>query len=440
MELYYKGTAGFKAEELESVAERLSEYQEYLNKILGESSYDAHECSVNLPIDQNFISLVKETKKKKISKDLKYFVVIGIGGSNLGTKAIYDALYGFFDPIDPGHFPKLLFLETTNPQQLEQMNLFLEKNIKNPEEILFNVISKSGTTTETIANFEIVGETFKKKFGEQSLVDRMVVTTDENSKLWKVAKAKNFTLLPIPEKVGGRYSVFSTVGLFPLISIGIDTESLCEGAATMRKICIENALEQNPALQSAILLFLNLQAGKIINDNFFFAPQLESLGKWYRQLMGESIGKETDLDGNAVHTGITPTVSLGSTDLHSLGQLYLGGPLDKFTTFISVRNVEDPVNIPIERITGKLVENLDHKNAEAVMGAILDGTKTAYAHKKLPYMEIVMPEISAFALGEFLQFKMIEMMYLGKLMNVNTFDQPNVELYKIETRKILGRK
>jgi len=437
MDLLYKNSARIDESTLAETTKTLNEYRDYLNQIINHDTYDAPECSVNLSIDQNLISLVKEAKKKHTSKKLKYIVVIGIGGSNLGTKAVYDALLGGFDVIEPKRFPKLIFIETNDPQYLEHFNDFLKNQIKNPEEILFNVISKSGSTTETVANLEIIGKTFQEKFSAEAFHDRLVVTTDENSKLWNLSKAKKLTVLPLPKEVGGRYSVLSPVGLFPLLAARIEIESLCEGAATMRKNCIENEFNDNPAMISAALLFANSKAGKTINDNFFFAPQLESLGKWYRQLMGESIGKETNLQNETVHAGITPTVSLGSTDLHSVGQLYLGGPLDKFTTFIWVRNVPNPMALPKEQFTQNLVENLQNKSAQNIMEAILEGVKMAYIKKELPFMEIALSEISAFAIGEFLQFKMIEMMYLGKLMNVNTFDQPNVELYKIETKKIL---
>lgn len=437
MELHYKDFARITAESLKESAQKLNDYREYLTTILNKTEYDVPECSVNLPIDQQSMSVVKVVKKGKVSKKLKYIIVIGIGGSNLGTKAVYDALFGAFDMLEPDRYPKMIFVETNDPQYLERFGTFLEKQVNSPEEVLINVISKSGTTTETIANLEIAAKTFTEKFGREALLDRLVITTDENSKLWNFAKSKNITCLAIPGKVGGRYSVFSPVGLFPLAAAGVDIESFCEGGATMRKNCIENDLELNPALISSTLLFLNAKAGKTINDNFFFAPQLESLGKWYRQLMGESIGKETDKAGETVHAGITPTVSLGSTDLHSVGQLYLGGPLDKFTTFVSVRNVSNPMTLPKDQFTEGLIENLQNRSAQQIMTAILEGTKMAYSKKDLPFMEIVMPEISAFALGEYLQFKMIEIMFLGTLMNVETFDQPNVELYKIETRKIL---
>lgn len=438
MELNYKNSARIEESKLKEAAHELEEYRGYLTQIMRRKVYDTPECSVNLPIDQDFMAVVNVVKKSKVSKKLKYVIVVGIGGSNLGTKAVYDALFGAFDAIEPGRFPKMIFLETCDPQYLERFSDFLKNQIKNPEEMLINVISKSGTTTETVANFEIIAAVFKKKFGDEALHDRLVITTDENSKLWNLAKSKNITALPIPKEVGGRYSVLSPVGLFPLAAAGIDIESLCEGAATMRKNCIENDLETNPALISATLLFQNTKAEKTINDNFFFTPQLESLGKWYRQLLGESIGKEQDKDGKTVHAGITPTVSIGSTDLHSVGQLYLGGPLDKFTTFVSVKNIPNPMPLPKEQFANNLVENLSNSSAQNIMEAILEGTKMAYGKKELPFVEIMMSEISPFTLGEYLQFKMIEMMYLGKLMNVDPFDQPNVELYKIETRKILA--
>lgn len=436
MELLYKNSARVSEEHIKETASALEPYREYLNQILSHDQYDAPECSVNLPIDQNLIGQVKETVKKKAGKKLKYIVVIGIGGSSLGAKAVYDALYGGFDLIEPDRFPKLIFLETNDPRYLEKFTALL-KTAKTPDEILLNAISKSGTTTETVANLEIVGQAFKEQFGDEPLHDRLVVTTDENSRLWNLAKTKKLALLPIPQAVGGRYSVFSPAGLFPLAAAGVDMDSFREGAAVMRKNCIENDLDQNPALMSAVLLYLNAKSGKTVNDNFFFAPQLESLGKWYRQLMGESIGKEQDREGNVVHSGITPTVSIGSTDLHSVGQLYLGGPLDKITTFVWVRNVPNPMPLPDEPFTDNLVENLKNKSAQKIMEAILEGTKTAYSHKELPFMENVLPEVSAFALGEYLQYKMVEMMYLGRLFQVNAFDQPNVELYKKETRKIL---
>ena len=185
---------------------------------------------------------------------------------------------------------------------------------------------------------------------------------------------------------------------------------------------------KNQSLISACLTYLHHQHGRSIHNTFLFSPKFEALGKWYRQLMGESIGK----DGK----GITPTVSIGSTDLHSVGQLYLGGPKDKTTTFIYTQRSGEDVIVPQQTHLG-LIEMIQGKSISSLMRAIVYGTKRAYKKQKLPYMEIILESISVAEIATFMQFKMVEMMYLGKLFGVNTFDQPHVELYKTETKRIL---
>jgi len=265
------------------------------------------------------------------------------------------------------------------------------------------------------------------------IYDRVVAITDEGSKLWEAAGVHDMARLAIPSPVGGRYSVLSAVGLFPLLSVGIDIQRLRQGASRLLDQCFT---ARNIAASSAAILATQLERGAVINDNFFFHPELESAGKWYRQLMGESVGKEKSLDGEIVHTGITPTVSLGSTDLHSVGQLYLGGPKDKLTTFVSAGKPEG-VAVPAQRLLPELTPMINGKTAADVMAAILEGVKIAYQKAGLPYMEVSLDAIDEESLGAFLQFKMLEMMYLGKLLNVNSFDQPSVEDYKIETKRLL---
>ncbi len=229
----------------------------------------------------------------------------------------------------------------------------------------------------------------------------------------------------------------SAVGLFPLAKAGINVTALVDGARKMRDRCLSSDIQENPAMMSAAILFAHYHAGRMINDNFIFHSELESLGKWYRQLLGESIGKEHDRDGKVVRIGITPTVSIGSTDLHSVGQLYLGGPKDKLTTFISAEYGKRGSTITQEVFAG-VGEGIAGKKPADVAEAILKGVKIAYEKKGLPFMEILLSDITPASLGAFMQFKMMEMMYLGKLFNVNPFDQPNVESYKIETKNILN--
>lgn len=406
-----------------------------MGKIAKTGGYEAPESSVNLPSDNELVRNVLRVVHEKVTKNLKYIIVIGIGGSNLGAKAVYDALLGYFDVLVPSRFPKMIWADTVDAAFFTQFHALL-KSVKDRKEVLLVMVSKSGTTTETVADTEVILDLLAKQFTQRLALDRAVVITDNGSVLWKIAGELGITRLWVPEKVGGRYSVFSAVGLFPLAACGIDIKALRDGARRMRASCLSEDLLKNPAAASAATLFLANWKGKTIHDTFIFEPALESVGKWYRQLVGESLGKEHNRRGKVVHAGITPTVSVGSVDLHSVGQLYLGGPRDKITTFVSIERGVD-VRVPGRMIFPDLVEGIKDRSVRKILSAILAGVKIAYRKRKLPFMEIMLPDVSAHSLGELLQFKMLEVMYLGHLMNVNAFDQPNVELYKQETRKIL---
>ena len=343
------------------------------------------------------INDVKKINDKVSSKQLKYIILIGIGGSNLGAKAVYDAFYGYFDNIEPDRFPKIIFFDTVDPEFSEKLLKFIKPNIKKPEEIIINVVSKSGTTLETVFNYEFLLKNLVKIFGEK-IKNRIVITADKSSKLYAESKNKGISVLEIPESVGGRYSIFSAAGLFPLAAAKINIDDFIKGARSAKL---------NSALSSSLFMFSNYKSGRKINDIFIFHPELESLGKWQRQLLAESLGKNGE--------GITPLVSIGSTDLHSVIQLYLDGPKDKFTTFIYTKKNKNP--------------------RAKMMNAIFEATKKSYSKKKIPFMEIMLDDISPKSLGEFMQFKIMETTLLAKLMKVNAFDQPAVELYKSEIKK-----
>jgi glucose-6-phosphate isomerase len=418
--------------ETDDVVRQLEEYTTRLREVRSSGAYTEFESSLHLPGDEDLLARVQAVAVQKVTPQLKYHIVVGIGGSNLGTKAVYDALMGYRDLMSITESPRLLFAETSDPEGLSQLLQLLE-TISTPEEVLVSVISKSGGTTETLANFEIIMERLGKRFGD--VTSRVVAITDTGSKLATAAADKGIATLEMPLPVGGRYSVFSAVGLFPLLSVGIDIVALRRGAVASLERCLAKDGD-NIAAQSAAILALQQKNGHHINDNFFFHPELESVGKWYRQLMGESVGKEQSLLGEVVHAGITPTVSLGSTDLHSVGQLYLGGPKDKLTTFVSAKQ-SAAVQVPTERVFPDLVPMISGKSAADIMSAILAGVKIAYQKAELPFMEVVLDTVDEESIGAFLQFKMLEMMYLGQLLGVNSFDQPNVESYKIETKRLL---
>ncbi len=407
-------------------AKELEKYRQYLEKISKSKKYNVFESSIVLANDMSVRKVVQRCIRDTSSVKLRYIIVVGIGGSNLGTKAVYDALDGYADVLEGGRISKILFVDTLHEQWITRVCSVLA-SITDPQELLITIISKSGTTLETIAGAEIVIESMRHL---KKLSERIVAITDRDSKLWRHATKKKWHTLEIPQKVGGRYSVLSAVGLFPLALAGYNIDSLCRGALEMREKCLDRSFLKNPALQSAIALFLSYKRGCVIHNTFLFSPQLESLGKWYRQLLGESIGKKESV-------GIVPIVSIGSTDLHSVGQLYLGGPKNIFTTFIRTTSRSN-ARVPAHGALSGLVKGIESRPASLIMDAVLDGTQAAYEKANLPFAENSFEGISEKELGAFFQWKMMEIMYLAALFNINAFDQPNVEAYKSESRRRLA--
>lgn len=350
---------------------------------------------------------ILQLKKEKVSDKLRYLLVLGVGGSNLGAKAVYDALYGYFDLLEPRRFPKIIFLDTNDTLSLAKLQNFLKKEITSPDQILINIISKSGATLETLTNLKILEPNLAQ------LKNRLVITSLSGSNLTQTAQKQKISFLPVPGNISGRFSVFSSVGLFPLAAANINLNQLLNGAKSTTQTSLSKNTLHNPAALSAVIAYLNLQNRKSIHNYFFFHPELESLGKWCRQLTAESLGKNGQ--------GITPLVSIGSTDLHSMVQLYLDGPKDKFTVFISGRHLADNN----QTLAAKTVK------------ALYQSTLKAYQKQKLPFVQLILDDISSRSLGQFMQFKMIETLYLGKLLNLNPFNQPAVELYKKQARQLL---
>jgi len=431
--------ARVEADEAAERAEELLPYIQSLKEVAEVADFEAPEASINLPSDLALREVVLALHLEVERPNLKYIFLIGIGGSNLGVKAIYDALFGYADSIKNVHAPKIIFVDTNSTLLLRSTLELIDSSIENIDEFLTITISKSGGTTETIANTEIILEALVRKFGE-GVYERTVGITGEGSEYEKELKTKGIRTLHIPKQVGGRYSVFSAVGLFPLLLAHIDIDELLSGALNMRNLCLDETFSENIALQSAISIFLSNKNGKTINTNFIFHPELESLGKWYRQLMAESVGKREDEKGNSICAGITPEVSIGSTDLHSMAQLYLGGPNDKITTFINTAGDQDSIIVNKERIINNIIPELGGRTNKDIMDSIYEGVKAAYSKGGRPFIEVLLEDISPYEIGAFMQFKMMEMMYLGRLFNVNPFNQPSVENYKTETKKILSEK
>ncbi len=417
-------------EEIRETLQRL----EVENQRMRETSYEDEHASLCLLDDKEMLQKIKTLISEKKELDPRYLVVVGIGGSNLGTIAIQEAILGRqYNLLDENSI-KVLYADTVDSDAIHDILSILKPVFERGENILVNVISKSGRTTETIANLQVILE-FLRRYKED-YYNYIVATTQKDSMFWRIAERNKFSLLEIPKMVGGRYSVFSPAGLFPLGILDINIDRLIEGAKTMRDSCLEDNV--NPASINASLIYLHKERNRNIHDLFLFSSDFESIGKWYRQLLAESIGKEYDRDGRQVFTGITPTVSIGSTDLHSMAQLYLGGPDDRFTTFISTTRNKTSIEIPSLEGYEELVTGIQGRKLEDVMKAILEGVKIAFEKKGRPYSEITLIDKTEYSIGQLLEMEMIEVMYLGALLNVNSFDQPNVEEYKRETRRILS--
>ncbi len=420
-------------EDIERYSPILTEEIQTLHSALTKKYVESH-ASINLITDTEMHQRIKSVAQQKKTLKPEYIIVIGIGGSNLGTLAVQEAILGkHYNQKNPP--TKILYADTVDPDTLTDIQTIIEPVLKDNKNILLILVSKSGGTTETIVNFETLLASLKKyKHDYQNYI---VAITDKHSRLWDLAQTKGYDILEIPSLVGGRFSIFSPVGLFPLAMLDIDIDQLITGAQNMRKCCLNLTINENPAALSAIHIYHHWKNNIKIHDLFLFSSDLESIGKWYRQLMGESIGKEFDNNQQQLFAGITPTISIGSTDLHSMAQLYLGGPYDKFTTFVRINETRTHPTIPNKTETATLVQGINGKSVDYIMKAILSGTQTAFQKRERPFMEIELPDKSAFSIGQFLQMKMIEIMYLGYLFNLNPFDQPNVEEYKIETKKIL---
>lgn len=404
----------------------LHTYRDTLRVARTDTTYATPEAALASPGDRRTCEEA-EAIARDLGGSLKTVLLVGIGGSDLGTRAVYDAVrYG----VPEG--PRLITYGTLEQKLLVQAQDLISTH-EHPEELVLIVVSKSGTTTETLMNAGILYETLSARFGEKDAANRTICISDANAQIAPRIRQAHIRHLTIPEQIGGRYSVFTAVCLTPLALLGIDIRSFCEGAeAAVRAAVPETG--PGPAAVLAALLFEQYLNGTTIHELFLFHPELETLGTWYRQLLAESIGKER-ADGTRV--GIMPTVAIGSTDLHSLAQLIIGGPKNRFTTFVSAPTEwsntkrcpdEGPFAAPM--VSGREVGE--------VMRAIYDGVRTTYKNHGLPFISIDLAGIVPRELGAFMGLHMAMVMYLGTLFDINPFNQPAVESYKDEVRRQLG--
>lgn len=385
--------------------------------------YDTQYAFLNLPKDQMLIDKIKNLSEKIKKLKPSALFLIGIGGSNLGAVAVIEALLGKYgNDLNPEI--KFYCVDTIDNDQIKALLNIAQKEITAGNKIIINIITKSGTTIETLANGSIFINLLKKNF--KNYQDYIVITTDQDSPMHKFAKKSKFNILEIPTLVGGRYSVFSAVGLFPLALLDIDIDNLLLGASDILEFTLSSDYKVNFSYQSAYLIYKNYQDKKVILDTFIFNPDLFSLGLWYRQLFAESLGKKRLSDNKPID--LTPTISIGTTDLHSMLQLYLDGNHNKFTTFISIDKESHEIQVSDD--FNEINPALNKKTLTIVKEIIFKAINQSYKNHNLPFVNIFLPQKNSYFLGQLMMFKMCEIIFLADLFEVNPFDQPAVEDYK----------
>ena len=363
-------------------------------------------------------------------------VVLGIGGSALGAVALRSALrstaWNAMDDEARDYFPRLHVLDNVDPTTMASLLERIELG-----RTLFVVISKSGGTAETMAQYLIVRHRLEQTLGERFSRHLVFITDPERGALRAIARAEKIVSLNVPPNVGGRFSVLSPVGLLPAALIGIDVPALLAGARDMVERCAADVLERNPAGVYATLQWLaDTQLGLRTHVLMPYSDPLRDFSAWFVQLWAESLGK-TRPDGAAV--GPTPIAAVGATDQHSQVQLFMEGTRDKTITFIAVDSLERDLEIP--RLHADMPD-LAYLGGHT-LGALLDSerraTAGALAKRGRPNLTIAVPRLDAAHLGELIMFFELATVYAGALYGVNPLDQPGVELGKRFTYAMMGR-
>ena len=371
-----------------------------------------------------------------------HVLVLGIGGSALGTKALLNALRrpGWNEWDDEGRefFPRLTVLENVDPTSVAAA---LERI--DPRRVLVNVISKSGGTAETMAQYLVVRAWLEKALG-QAAHRHLVFTTDPSrGALRELAQRDHVPTLDVPEDVGGRFSVLSPVGLLPAALVGIDVDGLLSGARrALERSEAEDLLQNPPALYAALHWLADTELGARVHVLMPYTDRLREFAEWYRQLWAESLGKRVDRNGKVVHLGPTPVAAVGATDQHSQVQLFMEGPFDKVITFVTVEDFGVDVPIPDQPASEALPPDLAYL-AGHTLGELLraeyQATSAALAQMGRMNCTLRFPDLSAETVGEAIMFFQLATGYAGAWYGIDPFDQPGVELGKRLTYAEMGR-
>ena len=365
-------------------------------------------------------------------------LVLGIGGSALGAKALSEALlkpyWNLLDKEKRENLPRIFFVDNIDP---DEINALLD--VLDLKKTLVNVITKSGSTAETMSQFMIIQERLKNLLGDDYRKNIVATTDKQAGILRQLANEEGYKTFVVPDDVGGRFSVFSAVGLVPLALVGIDVDEIIRGIKIMDLTLKNTDITKNIAAQNALLHYLlDREKGKYISVMMPYSQRLKYVSDWYVQLWAESLGKEYDRNNNKINNGPTPIKALGATDQHSQIQLYNEGKNDKVITFIRVNEFDSELQIPnIFEYTG--LNYLGGKSINRLINAEADATAVALCDYKRPNITITLPKINEYYLAQLFYMFEMQTAIIGELYNINAYNQPGVEQAKNYTYALMGR-
>lgn len=375
------------------------------------------EASLYYPKEVELHEEVAVAQKK--AKGLRYVLLIGIGGQSLGVEAVHALL--------ASSGPELLVLDTVSVSQLHDISEKL-KACKKLSQIAICISSKSGGTTEVLANAAVILPELESHFGPE-LYKQTYFIGSAGTDLMKYGKKKGATCVTMPISIGGRYSVATAAGLIPLALLGHDVDEFLSGYIDAAHETLESVVADSACRLAAYHQL------KYPHYTFFaFETRLEKLGGWYRQLFAESLGKAIDLAGKPVQHVMVPTIAT-PVELHSVGQLYMSGIPDIYTDFVTFDDEKLDVLLPRSKT---IAPSLKGYSLQEIATALYGGVIGAYQTQQLPYRATIFEENLAYSVGQFMAMRVRETMYTAFLLNRNAFDQPNVELYKQKTKEILS--
>ena len=427
----YSKAASFIAEhEVENIKKSVLDAKEVLVSKSGAGNDFLGWIDLPVDYDKEEFSRIKEAAKT-IQSDSEVLLVIGIGGSYLGARAAIEFLrHSFYNIVDKSvrKTPEIYFCgNSISSTYLKDL-----MDVIGDRDFSINIISKSGTTTEPAIAFRIFKEMCEKKYGKEGAAKRIYATTDKaRGALKKLATEEGYETFVVPDDVGGRFSVLTAVGLLPIAVSGADIDKLMEGAANGREMALHNAFEENDALQYAGIRNILLRKGKAVEVLANYEPSVHFVSEWWKQLYGESEGKD--------QRGIFPASVDLTTDLHSMGQFIQDGARIMFETVLDVEKSRETLTIGEEPVDLDGLNYLAGQTVDFVNKSAMNGTILAHTDGQVPNLVVKIPEANEFYLGQLFYFFEFACGVSGYMLGVNPFNQPGVESYKKNMFALLGK-